>query len=329
MTVIPSSQGFKLDGNRFIVTDKNRNYGKITGTGMAGLLGKSKWATPFSTTARMLRLFEEDISAKKEVNAGIVLEPKILDYVGALHGDALFEKREGSHEDWKSDFDDPIFGGHIDGMMPDGTVVEVKTTRNPEDWVNGPPEYYWIQASLYAHFLKSDKIIFLVGFTDEKTLSDPESWEPNEKTVAQIEVPIIDGFDKMMDEAKRIYEDTVLQDRTAERSDSPIDTRVFNLIHSQIWTDEDVQDAIGELRVNQKMMDGYKELEKEIQDQKDAILLYLQSHKMDTVSDSLSTVKLSKYTRRSLDTDALKRDGLYETYSKETTVESIRIGKKR
>ena len=296
---------------------------------MAGLLEKSKWATPFTTTAKMLRLFEEDISAKKEVNAGNVLEPKILDYVGALHGDALFEKREGSHEDWKSDFDDPIFGGHIDGMMPDGTIVEVKTTRNPEDWVNGPPEYYWIQASLYAHFLKSDKIIFLVGFTDEKTLADPESWEPNEKTLARFDVPIISGFDKMMEEAKAIYEDTVLKGRTALITDDANDRRVFDIVHSQIWTHDELMSAIADLRINQKKLDGYKEVEKEIQDQREVMMMYMKSHGTEAVSDDISTLKLSSYTRRSLDTDALKKDGLYETYSKETTVETIKMTKKR
>ena len=327
--ISPTNQKFILDGSRFVVTEKNDKYGKVTGTYMAGLLGKSKWTTPFVATAKMLRIFDEDIGDKKEVHAGHVLEPKILDYVGALHGDEIFGERRGNHEEWESDFDDPVFGGHIDGMMPDGTIVEVKTTKNPEDWVDGVPEYYWIQASLYAHFLKSDKIMFLVGFTDEKSLSDPDSWEPNERTVARFDVPIIKGFDEMLEQAKEIYEDTVLQNRTAEMMPNPMDRRVGNLVHSQIWTYDDVQGAIADLRTSQKILDGYKAVEKGIQDQKDALMLYLKAHKTETVSDDISTVKITSYNRHSIDSDALKRDGLYENYLKETTVESIRIGKKR
>ena len=326
---MPSLQGFKLEEGRFVVVEKNKEYGKITGTGLAGLLGKSKWSTPFITTARMLRLFNEDISAKREVNAGIVLESKILDYVGALHGDELFESRVGDHEDWKSDFEDDIFGGHIDGMMPDGRIVEVKTTRNPEDWLEGPPEYYWIQASLYAHFLKSDKILFLVGFTDDKTLADPDSWVPSDQTLAQFEVPIIPGFDKMLEEAREVYADTIARNRTAAKGTDPMDSRVFNLIYAQNWTEDELNGAIEDIRANQSMMERYKELEKENQDMRDAMMLYLKKNNLDSVSAGDSTVKISRYVRNSLDTDALKRDSLYEIYAKPTTVESIKIVKRK
>ena len=325
---MPSLQGFIQDGNRFVVTDKKKPYGKITGTGMAGLLGRSKWTSPFITTARMLRLYNEDISAKKEVHAGVVIEPKILDYIGAVHGDDMFEKRVGDHEDWKSDFEDDIFGGHIDGMMPDGSIVEVKTTRNPEDWINGPPEYYWIQASLYAHFMKADKIIFAVGFTDEKTLAEPESFVANERTVAKFVVPIIDRFDDMLKEAKAIYEDTVLKGRTAEKGPGSMDSRVFDLISAQIWTDEQLESALSDYRIHNKMLEGYKQVEKEMQDTKDALMLYMKAHELTDKECKTDIVKLSRYSRTSVDTDALKRDGIYETYSKKTEVESIKLVKR-
>lgn len=325
----PSGQEFKFEDNRYIVTKKNLPYGKVSGTYMAGLLGRSKWTTPFIATAKMLRIFDEDIGDKKEVQAGHILEPKILDYVGALHGDKIFGERRGNHEEWESDFDDPIFSGHIDGMMPDGSIVEVKTTKNPEDWINGPPEYYWIQASLYAHFLKTDKIIFLVGFTDNEILSDPDSFVPSEKTVARFDVPIIDGFDDMLKEAKAIYEDTVLKDRTAPVGVTSSDLRVADLVSAQIWTDEQLESALTDYRIHSRQMDGYKQVEKELQETKDTIMMYMKSHKIDQKDCKTDIIKVSRYMRSSVDSDALKRDGLYENYTKKTEVETMKVVRRK
>lgn len=323
---MPSLQKFKADGDRFVVTEKNRPYGMITGTTLAGLLGYSKWSSPFTVTARMLRLFNEDISKKREVHAGVVIEPKILDYLGAIHGDDMYGERKGDHEDWKSDFEHPIFGGHIDGMMPDGSIVEVKTTRNPEDWLNGPPTYYWIQASLYAHFLNADKIVFAVGFTDEKTLSDPSSFDANEKTVAVISVPIIPSFDLMLEAAVNLYNDTIAQNRTAEYNPTnPMDVRTYNLIKSQLWDDDELSHNLDVLKEEQDRLDRIKDMESDIQDIKDMVTLHMKYNDLDVKDVGGRTVTLLRYKRSSIDTESLKRDGLYEIYTKTNEIESLRI----
>lgn len=331
MPVKPSLQGFihNTDGV-FQVTERKAPYGKISGTMMAGLIGKSKWETPFTVTSKLLRLFTDDISDKREIKAGTIIEGPILKYLGAIPGDELFEQRKGDHEEWPSDFDDDTFAGHIDGMMPDGTLVEVKTTKNPEDWANGVPIHYHIQASLYAHFLKTDKILFAVGFTDDAILSDPASFVPSKDNVRLFNVGIIDGFDKMLVRAKQIYDNTVLKDVTADPDlDDPRDVRVYDILNAQLWDDDRLKVVIDELVQNQKVMDEAKAAEKRIQAIKECMVMYMNTHDVDIVRGTEMDAKITRSTRSVIDTDALKRDGLYDIYTKQVNIESIRTIKKR
>lgn len=276
----------------------------------------------------MLRLYDEDISAKKEIVAGHVIEPKILKYIGAMPGEELFGKNEGNHEEWKPHFDDDVFTGHIDGVMPDGAVVEVKTTKNPEDWLKGVPEHYWIQASLYAHFLKTDRIIFMVGLTTPEILADPDSFVPEMgKTVFRYDVGIIPGFDDMLVKAREIYENTVLQGRTLFPDlGNEMDEKVSDILSAQLWDDETAGKFVDNLK---QLNDEVKGWEKKAQNVKDMLMAYMQTRELDIVDGAKFSVKRSVMTKSVLDTDALKRDGIYDAYTKETTTETIRLNKRR
>ena len=154
--------------------------GKIAGTFLGPIMGKSPWNTPFSVATKILRIYDEDLDDVPKIKAGKVLEPVMLSYLdksGRLpntQAEVLFPHyEEGSHIDWKSHFDDEIFSGHVDAIAGHVTdakagigIVENKTTSDDSgwDWVNNiPPAYYWLQASLYAYFLGYDTIYFTVG----------------------------------------------------------------------------------------------------------------------------------------------------------------------
>ena len=46
-------------------------------------------------------------------------------------------------------------------------VIEIKTTKRVEDWINGAPEHYAIQAALYAYLLRIDNVIMIASFLEE------------------------------------------------------------------------------------------------------------------------------------------------------------------
>ena len=327
---MPSQQGFvRNEDGSYTVVEKKLPYGRVTGTYISGILGQNPWQTPFSVAARMLRLFNEDISDKPSVHAGIVMEPKILDYIGALHGDEIFEKRTGDHETWVSDFEDPIFGGHIDGLMPDGSLVEIKTSSRPQDWDGKIPVHYHMQASLYAHFLKTDRIVFGVGFTDRETLNNPEGWVPDKTNTIKVETTVMDGFDGMLEEAERIYRDTVLMDRTpVPDMSNPIDVQIVAYLDAQLWADNEVCGKMSEVRDLTDKADELKRITDSIEEIKTLFSLYMDYNNVSNLEYDGITVSRGTYKRTSIDSNLLKKDGLYDLYAKDKEYRSIRIKRK-
>lgn len=163
---------------------------KITGTTFGAVLGHNPYVSPFEAACRLLGLIDEDISDKPAVRAGRELELPIIHYLNGVYEMTMipdeelgFFPRDGPHEGWVSDFDDPTFAGHIDGMaIQDGKdyILEIKTARDPAAWENGIPQHYQDQVRLYDHFLTNqDRAYVGVCFVDESAYSDPSSFVPS------------------------------------------------------------------------------------------------------------------------------------------------------
>lgn len=190
-----------VNGKKVIKTDGTYRQ-KITGTYLGGLLGMSPYATPFSITTRLMGVWDEDIGDKPRVKLGKLLEDRIIDYVIAKHSDLgnvfkaeeLFDERKGNHADWKSDFEDEIFAGHVDGIVSENGsdyILECKTAGDPNDWLNGPPAHYMLQVMLYNHFItKKNKAYFVVGIVGNEYLNNPNGWIPNSSNCFLFEVKI-------------------------------------------------------------------------------------------------------------------------------------------
>lgn len=175
---------------------------KITGTSIGALMGLNPFESPFTMQCRLLGLNDRDLSENKAVTTGIALEPRIIDYLAAKHPDvgtvlsaeSVFAPRQGTHEAWKSDWDDPDFGGHVDAIISkDGQdyILEVKTVRSIDHWRGEiPPHYLW-QVYLYNHFLtKQDKAYFGIGVVDDRDYQNPDNWQPNSRNCILVEISI-------------------------------------------------------------------------------------------------------------------------------------------
>ena len=136
---------------------------KITGTRFAAIMGLNKWTSPFNAWCAITRTYEEPFEDTIYTIAGKTIEPKQAEYMKTayfmsnlitptdVYGEDYFKKTWG-------DFfrDTPIFGGMWDYLLVDKegkpqTVLEMKTTKRSEDWVEDVPEYYALQAALYAY----------------------------------------------------------------------------------------------------------------------------------------------------------------------------------
>lgn len=334
-------------------TDKVR----ISGTQLGGITGKSPWATPYSVAVDLLGMYDkDDVGNLPAVKAGKYLEPVILNYLNRsnilpnTHADVLFPHyEEGNHNDWKPHFTDDVFTGHVDGIAGivdnayDGFgIVECKTTTNPDawDWDNNiPPEYYWLQASLYAHFFGYDDIYFVVGILTPEEQEHPENFQPNADpnfvpidpnvpsrvNVRIMKCPIYPDFDKILDEARDYY-NTYIKPGVlpVPDMDNKIDAELVAILDAQITTESDVIPRFTDwLKLNEQIA----ELQKKADVEKKFLTTYLETHNLKNVSNGTTQYYLSDYTRTNVDTDKLKADGLYEKYITKTTYKVFKKGK--
>lgn len=300
---------------------------KITGTHLSGCVGRNPWNTPFSTACALLGLYSEDLSDLPAIKTGNVLERKILDYLrdayGIVRADEIFDAREGDHSEWAQDFEDEIFGGHVDGITADGKIVEVKTAGNPEDWMNGVPEHYHLQASLYAHFLGASEILFAVGFVTDNDRKDPYKWEP-EGNVSVITVPIIEEFDTMLSEARTFYDTFVRKGITPVPTDAKTDRKICEYLDAQLMDADEVYDCTVRYEELLDIIDSVKDAEKEAETLKAKLMAYMDATDTAEIVGSRSAFKRSQSVRRTLDTDAMKRDGVYDKYAADKVIYSFR-----
>lgn len=235
--------------------------GKVTGTMMAGILGVSPWSTPFQVACGLLGVGVEDISNKPAVRTGQILESKIIDYVAKAypeHGlfmpaESIYEKREGDHASWASDFEDDTFAGHVDGivMKDDGTnyILEVKTSGNLKSWEDGVPIYYQLQVGLYNHFIsKQDKAYVVLGTVGPETYKDPEGWVPDDSNTFMFEMPIDQlEFNEHLREVASWYDRYIGQGVTPPYDPTnPGDVELFQHLVNLTQDGDEISDLIDE-----------------------------------------------------------------------------------
>lgn len=315
--------------------------GKIAGTFLAGIIGKSKWDTPFSIATKILRIYDEDVD-NTATRTGKYLEPIMLNYLdrtGRLpntQAEVLFPGYEdGYHADWKSHFDDDMFSGHVDAIAGRVTdpykgigIVENKTTTKKENWDfinNVPPMYYWLQASLYAYFFGYDTIYFTVGILTPEEQDNPYTFVPTEDNVKVMKVGLYPGFEDILKQAREWYENYIMRGYTPiPDMDNPIDAKIVGILDAQKSTLDQILPKFNEYLA---LTNEINAKQKQADDLKEQITIYLEAHDIEGIGNGEVSYKYADYSRSSVDTDALKRDGLYDTYLKKTTYKSFRKGK--
>ena len=180
-----------LEDNRLQIAPPKRTK-KITGTRFATILGLNPWSTEFEMWCAITKTFELPFEDTIYTIAGKTIEPKQAEYMKKSYGMELISPTDRYGADyfnktWGDFFpDSPHLGGMWDflGVDEDGkvdTVLEMKTTKRIEDWQNDVPEYYALQAALYAYLLGVDNVIMVASFLDEKDYADPSKYVPNIK----------------------------------------------------------------------------------------------------------------------------------------------------
>ena len=176
-----------LDGNKIQIIPPKRPK-KLTGTRFATILGLNPWSSAFSVWCDVTRTYKEPFEDTIYTIAGKLTEPKQAQYMKEAYmmgnlitptdvfGENYFQRTWG-------DFfpDQKVLGGSWDYLLVDKegkptTVLEMKTSKRIEDWVDDIPEYYALQAALYAYLLGVDEVIMVASFLEPKDYDNPEKF---------------------------------------------------------------------------------------------------------------------------------------------------------
>lgn len=176
-----------IDGNKIQIIPPKRPK-KLTGTRFATILGLNPWSTPFEIWCEVTRTYQKPFEDTIYTIAGKTIEPKQAEYMKQTY---FMSNLVTPTDIWGKDYfrqtygdffrESPVLGGMWDYLLygKDGkptTVLEMKTSKRVEDWKDDIPEYYALQAALYAYLLGVDEVIMVASFLEPKDYDDPEKF---------------------------------------------------------------------------------------------------------------------------------------------------------
>ena len=346
---LPPKTGYQIEGSH--IRSDGKIKGKVTGTMMGGILGCSPWSSPFQVACTLLGLASKDISGKPAVKAGQALEGTVIEYMGEHYpevglfvpAEEIYEKREGDHDAWASDFDDEYFAGHVDGivMSPSGEnyILEVKTSSNMDSWASGVPIYYFWQVALYNHFVtQKDKAYVALGIMDPEALKDPSTWNPGENNTALIPLELDqDMIAQTLDKVREWYDTYIANGITPDYDPTNIkDVELYNHLMNLTDTVENMGIMISQLAEVKSILEEkeaetapLRELEENL---KSRLKEYMDCHDLTELESDHGPYRavLTTSVRKKIDPEKIRSAGLdpadftIETITKSFTLKEIK-----
>ena len=319
---------------------------KITGTRFATVLGLNPWSTEFEIWCAVTKLYEAPFEDSIYTKAGKAIEPKQAEYMKNSYGMDIISPTDVWGKDyfkktWGDFFkEEPICGGMWDFLLKgeDGkteAVLEMKTTKRAEDWKDDVPEYYALQAALYAYLLGVDDVIMVASFLEEKDYDSPEEFVPSAKNTITVEFKVSERYPDFKEKVARVekwWNDHVVTG-ISPQFDEKRDAEILKALRtSTLSPDTDIKALIDEGEKLKKEIDdvacSITDKEKRLKEINDIIKQKAVEEFKD--GDTKVEVKGEKYVwvvsrseRVDIDRAALENDGLLDKYSK--TSETYRL----
>ncbi|GHV47009.1 hypothetical protein FACS189499_03620 [Clostridia bacterium] len=329
--------------NNHIEIDPPKRCKKVTGTRFASILGLNSWSTPFEMWCAITKTYEKPFTDTIYTVAGKAIEPLQIAYMrNAYLMDNLLTPEDVYGRDYfsktRGDFfkDSPHLGGMWDSILIGGNdkpeaVLEFKTTKRSEDWAEDVPEYYALQAALYAYLLGVDDVIMVASFLEAKDYDKPENFKPSVKNTITVEFKLSERYPNFAELVAKVekwwgdYVETGISLDYDEKKDAEI---LKALRTNNLNPDTDIEKLISEaegLKIEvDKATDAIASKEKrlkEINDQikEHALTQFRDGDKKVDIKGSKFTWSVSLSVGSTIDKDLLAADGLLEKYSKPTT----------
>ncbi|PZW01440.1 MAGa7180 family putative nuclease [Metamycoplasma auris] len=176
------------DYHHKLLSNKPGSFGgfrKITGSALGDILKLSSLNSEFAAFARIAG-FPMPILDRKYVDAGIALEPKIIEKIESKYNFKIerFDAKKYNY-DYFSNHD--LFGGLPDGYLEDQKlIIEIKTTgiKKLSAWNNNNINLSYIkQAQLYSYLMNVKKFTIVAAFLEDEDYVNPENVDLNQRFV--------------------------------------------------------------------------------------------------------------------------------------------------
>lgn len=333
-----------LDGNRVKITPPKKCK-KITGTRFATILGLNPWGTAFDMWCAITKTYEKPFEDTIYTIAGKAIEPKQAEYMENSYGMDIIRPTDVYGEDYFSKTYGDFFprNKHLGGMWDyllkgeDGkveAVLEMKTTKRVEDWENDIPDYYSLQAALYAYLYGVDQVIMVASFLDDKDYDNPGKYVPNVSNTITKEFKVSErypDFANMVAQVEQWWTDHV-DTGISPVFDETKDAEILKVLRTNSVSTTDIQDVIKEAEALKAEIDDVEEQisakEKRLKVLNDtikehALSKFREGDKKVEIKGGTYVWTVSKTESTSIDKDALAADGLIDKYTKKT--ESYRM----
>lgn len=339
-----------LDGNKIQIIPPKRPK-KLTGTRFATILGLNPWSTPFEIWCEVTRTYQKPFEDTIYTIAGKTIEPKQAEYMKQTY---FMSNLVTPTDIWGKDYfrqtygdffrESPVLGGMWDYLLygKDGkptTVLEMKTSKRVEDWKDDIPEYYALQAALYAYLLGVDEVIMVASFLEPKDYDAPEKFVCNgENTITRpfkVSERYPDFEKKYVKPALKWWKDYV-ESGISPAFDERKDAEILKALRTNNLSPEtDMAALVKEAEDLKAKLDAhaaevaedekrYKVLTDMIK--KAAITQFRDGDKKVSIAGSAYNWEVSRTSTTKIDKDAMKADGILAKYT--TTEDSYRISPK-
>lgn len=317
---------------------------KCTGTRFAAIMGLNAWTTPFNAWCAITRTYEEPFEDTIYTIAGKTIEPKQAAYMAEkyfwknlisptdVYGADYFKKTWG-------DFfkEEPIFGGMWDYLFTDKegkptAVLEMKTTKRSEDWVDDIPEYYALQAALYAYLLGVDDVIMVCTVLEDKDYQNPEAFTVTRYNTFERSFKVSERYPTFPKTIKKVEKwwQTHVEGGVSPKYDEKKDADILKVLRANnLSPDSDLDAMLAEAEQLQEKLDKVAEEtaadEKRLKVLKDLIKeactqQFRDGDKQVIMEGSKYNWVTSRSVTKKIDEAAMKKDGVLDKYKTAETV---------
>lgn len=339
-----------LDGNRIQVVPPKKPK-KLTGTRFAAIMGLNAWATPFEVWCAVTRTYEKPFEDTIYTVAGKTIEPKQAEYMRNAYmmgnlitptdvfGENYFQRTWG-------DFfpEQKVLGGSWDYLLVDKdgkptTVLEMKTTGRVEDWKDDIPEYYALQAALYAYLLGVDDVIMVASFLEATDYDDPSKFVCSGDNTITRPFKVSERYPEFekryVRPALKWWKDHV-ESGISPEYDEKNDAEILKVLRTNNLSPEtDMETLVKEAEALKSKLDAHaaevaedEKRYKVVTDmlKKLAIAQFRDGDKKVSIAGSSYTWEVSRSSTSKIDKDAMKADGVLDKYT--TTEDTYRLSPK-